>query len=628
MRISGIISIGILLLIASLLATGPAISRTLYPRPAAAGTAAAVESPGLPSLPEGWPDSLAPLFYYTEGVKRAHIYGDVPGAMEALTRAMELDSLHAPSYFEAADILMDSDRARALGYSMKAGKLDTANLWYKGQLAELMVSNGEYRQAQAIYEELIKRSPHNPDNYAMLAVLFEYAGQPFSAITTLDRAESVLGKMEHIAAYKRKLLVDVKLYDRAIDENRALLDIYPHDYESHLSLAQLYAMRGRDSLAESSFARALELNPGSPEVLLAMNEYYKTKGDDPRYISTAKELFRSRGVPAEVKVKWLKDAFNNTEFCRTNYFHIREMASTAYLMYPRDYEVLDAYSQTLIFSGELETALEYHKAYLTDTLSVTEPYTDIIDMEAYLGRADSVRKYADLAVGRFPGNSDLYLRQGSAYRYMGEDKKAFAAYANALKYAQDDSTRSMMAIVIGGYHREKGNDKKAVASYRKGVEHAGDGKTKSVVLGVLGDYYHEKGDDTKAFGYYREALSCDPENVVVLNNFAYYLSLVGKDLEEALKMTEKVMELEGSNPTYIDTYGWVLYKLGRYEEAKKAIRQAIALDTENSAELLLHYGDILAANGESYMATVYWKRALEAGADAAEVERRMVGVEK
>ena len=78
----------------------------------------------------------------------------------------------------------------------------------------------------------------------------------------------------------------------------------------------------------------------------------------------------------------------------------------------------------------------------------------------------------------------------------------------------------------------------------------------------------------------------------------------------------------------MDTYGWVLFKLGRTAEAKKALRQAVALDSRNSPELMVHYGDILHALGERFMAETYWRKALENGYDAREIERRFEEVRK
>ena len=125
----------------------------------------------------------------------------------------------------------------------------------------------------------------------------------------------------------------------------------------------------------------------------------------------------------------------------------------------------------------------------------------------------------------------------------------------------------------------------------------------------------------EALKFYKNSLRLAPgdslalryDNAMVLNNYAYFLSLEGRDLERALAMAGRAIVLEENNPTYLDTYAWVLYRLGRYDEAKKTMQQALSLDRSQSPDLQLHYGDILAALGEKFMAEVYWKKALEGG---------------
>ena len=111
---------------------------------------------------------------------------------------------------------------------------------------------------------------------------------------------------------------------------------------------------------------------------------------------------------------------------------------------------------------------------------------------------------------------------------------------------------------------------------------------------------------------------------MVLNNYAYFLSLDNRDLERALTMITRALALSENNSTYLDTMAWVLYRLVRYAEAKKYMQQALSLDRANSAELAMHYGDILHALGEEFMAKTYWRKALERGADKEEVEKRFL----
>ena len=128
----------------------------------------------------------------------------------------------------------------------------------------------------------------------------------------------------------------------------------------------------------------------------------------------------------------------------------------------------------------------------------------------------------------------------------------------------------------------------------------------------------------RCYKAYDKALRYFADNAGVLNNYAYFLALEERDLERALTMITRALALSEKNATYLDTMAWVLYKLGRYDEAKKYMQQALSLDRSRGAEYALHYGDILHALGEEFMAKTYWRKALERGADKEEIERRFL----
>ena len=110
----------------------------------------------------------------------------------------------------------------------------------------------------------------------------------------------------------------------------------------------------------------------------------------------------------------------------------------------------------------------------------------------------------------------------------------------------------------------------------------------------------------------------------MLNNYAYFLSLEERKLERALEMSTRANELNEGNPTFLDTKAWILYKMGRYADAKKVMQLAISLDRSKDPTFALHYGDILYALGEEFMAKIYWRKALEQGAEKEEIEKRFL----
>ena len=120
----------------------------------------------------------------------------------------------------------------------------------------------------------------------------------------------------------------------------------------------------------------------------------------------------------------------------------------------------------------------------------------------------------------------------------------------------------------------------------------------------------------QAYKSYDEALKYNDKNIVVLNNYAYFLSLDKKDLKKAERMSAMAVKLEPNNSTYLDTYAWIFFVQGNYSLAKIYIENALANDKTNSAELIDHYGD-------KEKAVEQWKKAKEAGKESEVLNRKI-----
>ena len=110
---------------------------------------------------------------------------------------------------------------------------------------------------------------------------------------------------------------------------------------------------------------------------------------------------------------------------------------------------------------------------------------------------------------------------------------------------------------------------------------------------------------------------------MVLNNYSYYLSLEGTDLDKAERMSSKCVELEPGNATYLDTYAWVLYMQGNYTLARFYIEQAMSNDGSDNAVIYEHYGDILFKLGEINLALKNWNKSLELGNDSEQLPQKI-----
>lgn len=529
--------------------------------------------------------------FYLEGIKSNVLEGDSARAKAWFKKVLEIDSTHSPSLYELASLTALDQPEEALQYSLKANAIDTTNTWYKMQLGRLLIATQHYDSALTLYDQLIRMNPNDPDNYRLKALLYDQLGQPEKALEVLETAENRFGIIELLASHKVQLLLNTQQFDRAMAEARMLVETFPYNEDNYVVLAELYAMMNMNNLAQENYDKALSINPNSMRALASLNDFYKRQNDNVRFLETASKLFRLKEFPLETKLKFYEELFQNPSFVRNNFIQMGELVRTLAITYPEDLRTLELYAKYLIAGGSIEQALQLYKSHVNDSIPQKQIFNDIIGMEAYLKRADSVDKYTTIALERFPEDAELRLQKASVTAYMLEKpQEAIPLFEEALKYAKTDSLRS-------------------------------------VIYGAIGDNYHTLGDDRKCFKAYDKGMKLDTTNVSIYNNYSYFLSLRNERLDKALEWAQKAVRLDPNNPTFLDTYAWVLYQLGRYEEARIPMRQAISLDSDNNKELYVHYGDILYKLGDRFMASYYWKKALENGYDAQEIENRLKQIE-
>ena len=133
----------------------------------------------------------------------------------------------------------------------------------------------------------------------------------------------------------------------------------------------------------------------------------------------------------------------------------------------------------------------------------------------------------------------------------------------------------------------------AIYYLEKGRKYTSDKEQMATFDAFLGDLYYQQGDEENAFDAYERTLRNDPDNVLVLNNYAYYLAVKNKDLDKDLEMSTKAITMEPDNPTYLDTHAWVLYMKGDYQEAEKHMKKALKLLKEPDETYNRHYEAIM-----------------------------------
>ncbi|MBP3533682.1 MAG: tetratricopeptide repeat protein [Alistipes sp.] len=533
------------------------------------------------------PDSLRATYLYTDGVKRLVIERDSVGAQRFAREALAADSTYAPAQYLLARLGAEGNAEEAVRLARKAYESDKDNRNYLEMLGESLVRARRYNDAIEYYS-LLTRNGSDHDHFRILSILYESNDQPLAAIATLDSAEVKIGRQPMLVRFRQRLYLSTLQYEKAEAEARRMIAETPYIPDSYLALAEVGSATGRDSLALASFSEAIRRDSTYLASWMALGDHYYKKHDFTNYLTVVGRLFDSGEIPLENKISQFNSLTGNINFYRKYFPQINALAGKLMIRYPADKDVTELYAKHLIASGQIEAALALYKQNLDEETASVEDFGRIIEIEGYLEHMDSVGVYLAKALRRYPHDAEMRAQQGHVHSIAERYSEAVESYKEALKYAQNDTLRGRL-------------------------------------WGYIGDTEHQRGDAKRCYAAFERALKYYPDNASVLNNYAYFLSVEGRNLDRALAMATRATAISQNNATFLDTLAWVFYRLGRYDEAKKHMQQALSFDRNSSPEMALHYGDILDALGDTFMAKTYWRKALERGYDAAEIERRLTG---
>ena len=126
----------------------------------------------------------------------------------------------------------------------------------------------------------------------------------------------------------------------------------------------------------------------------------------------------------------------------------------------------------------------------------------------------------------------------------------------------------------------------------------------------------------KCDSLYNSALKIYPDNDLLMNNYSYSLSERDIELDKALSLAKKAVAAQPENGAYLDTIGWIYYKLGNYELALEFIKQSLE-NREESPVVIEHLGDVYLKLGYPDEAKIYWRRALQMDTDNEELKQKI-----
>lgn len=474
------------------------------------------------------------------------------------------------------------------GFEMikNAVELDSTNKWYKIRLADFYKSNYDYESFVNIYDELLEDEPNNL-NYLEVYIDALLQLERFEQmIVKLDVFEDNIGVSEYISMMKIETYNLLGNGDKVVEELEKLTNAFPYETRYMSILAETYIQSGRDKDALDLYLKVKQLNPEDPYINTSLLEYYQKHGELDKAFEEFILMIKNKNLDYKTKEQiyeyWFDSKVESEKLVEE-----AELAGKAFLETYPDKELGYYVIGTVHYNNEdFSTAREYYLDAIARDSSSFMSWYQLIFTDMELDDVDSLYKHTSGALRFYPEQPLFYLFNGAALIEMEK-------YEEAIKVLEKG--RFMSA------------DKELTANFDT----------------YIADIYHELGEKEKMYKQYDRVLKNDPENVYVLNNYAYFLSEDNIRLDEALKMSAITIKKEPKNPTYIDTYAWILYKLGRYKEAKEWIIEVFIYDSNANAVNYEHYGDILYKLGDKKNAVQKWKKAKQLGGVSKFIDQKI-----
>ena len=517
------------------------------------------------------------------------ILGNPDNAAALYSEVIRKDPGNAASMYELANIYVDQKKyADALFFSKSAYLIDRRNSWYALSYAEVLQKNKKFNEAAEVLGRLVQDFPDKSDFYFEWANALIYAERPGDAIKAYDKLESQIGLTKDVSLQKTRLYQRMNKPEKAIDELKKLINNDPKDAQLYGILAEIYQSMGNKEKALETYDMIFKIDPENPYIHLSLADFYRSNGEKEKSVDELKKAFLNKELDIDTKISILSSYYALIGVHPELQEQALEMCVLLISSHPSEPHAHAVYGDFLNQAKKFSQAREeYLKAKDLGSKEFIV-YSQILFLDSQLQLWDSLKMDSKEAIEIFPDQPVVYFFNGIA-------------------------------------NIQKKNFSEAVTVLNTGVKMVVDNKNlEGQFYTNLGDAYNELKEYSKSDDSYEKALSLNPEDANVLNNYAYYLSVRGERLERAEEMSRKSNEIEPTQASYQDTYGWIMYKQNKFDEAKMWIEKSMTNGADKSAAVLEHYGDILFKLGDISKAMENWQKAKDAGDGASEFLDRKI----
>ena len=524
--------------------------------------------------------------------------GNNDAAFDLFSHCVELDSTRSEAYYYLAQYYYAlKDRQKALDCAKKATELEPDNATYLETLANTYLTLHDYDNGATILERLYDKNHDRDDVLTILIQIYEQQGNYDKAIEALTQLELLEGKSERLSYAKSQFYTQKGDKKSAIGEMKQLADEYPNDPNYQCLYANALYTNGQQKKALALYQDILRQEPDNRLAQMAMLAHYKENNDTVLADKTLQDILLNKNTTQEDRVNLMRQVIAESEQQGGDSTRVLQLFRQMLAM-PEGGSDMAMFCATYMNLKKmpndsirpiLEHVLEVSPDHAAARLQLVSYAWQEQDRDRVIALCQEARQYT-------PGEMAFYYYQGIAYYQNEQLDQALDAFQNGISVINDESDPAIV----------------------------------SDFFAVMGDILHQKGREQEAFAAYDSCLQWKDDNIGCLNNYAYYLSELGQQLDKAEQMSYRTIKAEPKNATFLDTYAWILFMQKRYSEAKIYIDQTLQCDSDSSAVLLEHAGDIYYHTGDTGKALDLWQQALDRASEKSEIkdDRRQILIRK
>jgi tetratricopeptide (TPR) repeat protein len=520
--------------------------------------------------------------YFTDAEKY-FILEDYAKAILFYQRSLETYPENGTVHYRLAEIFSKStkqeDQQRAITCIENALSLEKHNKYFYLLAIHIYSTNGRYEKAAKTYETLIEVIPNSQKYLYELATLYQFNNLTSEALQVLDKIENTFGVSDITTIQKQQLYSKQGKLKEAISEGEKLIAAYPYEERYLAAQAEFLSQHEQKAAAIPLLEKGIQENPTFLSCKMILASLYRETNQDVKAQPLLIELFENPSVELKSKLIMLRgyqiaQSTQNQKSRTPNTTDpfVEKLLVSLQTQYPHEASVHALRGDIYLSYNDPENAQNAYLEAIALGETKNELWQNLIFLEVQHQQWDSVLAHTEIALEHYPYQEIFYYYQG--YAFLQKQSHEEAAFSLEFCKRLSDKNPNL--------------------------------KHESTVL--LGSVYHALKQYDKSEAAFEEALTNNPNDVIVLNNYSYFLSLRKEKLDKAEKMALQLIKLAPDNITFLDTYAWVLYAKGKFKEAKKT-QEKVVSNGKATAQHFEHFGDILFQLGESENALVQWKKA-------------------